>query len=241
MDHSKKTVLITGVSSGIGYAVAKRFIGLGASVAGIDLHSCDLPLSLFHQGDLAQKSTIEMFALQCIQRFGEIDILVNNAMLTRGGVFDCSYEDFLYVQQIGVAAPYYLTKLLLDHFAKGAAVVNISSTRTFQSQSNTESYSAAKGGITALTHALSISLAGRVRVNAIAPGWIDTGDSLLSDADLAQHPAGRVGSPEDIVSAILFLCAEENSFVTGHTLVVDGGMSSMMVYHGDGGWTFNEQ
>ena len=240
MDFSRKTVVITGVSKGIGYAVAQRFIDLGANVAGIDLKDCELPLAFFLKGDVGDKDTLEAFASRCIHKFGRIDVLINNAMLSRGGVSSCSYEDFIYAQKVGVAAPYYLTKLLMDHFAKSAAVVNISSTRAFQSQGDTESYSAAKGGITALTHALAISLAGRVRVNAVAPGWIDIGDNTLSAADHAQHPAGRVGRPEDIVSAVLFFCAEENSFITGQTLVVDGGMSKLMVYHGDERWAMKE-
>lgn len=140
-----------------------------------------------------------------------------------------------------MAAPFYLTKLLVDHFAKGAAVVNITSTRAFQSQKDGESYAAAIGGLTALTHVMAVSLAGCARVIAVAPGWIDTRDSPLSLADHAQHPIRRVGTPADIVSAVLFLCAEENAFITGQTLVVDGGMSRLMVYHGEEGWAFNEK
>ncbi len=169
-----------------------------------------------------------------------MDFLINNAMMTKGGLDACGYADFVETLRVGVAAPYYLTKLLVPRFAPGASVVNLSSTRAFQSQANTESYTAAKGGITALTHAMAVSLAGVARVNAIAPGWIDTIGSAFPEGDTAQHPVGRVGTPEDIVQAALFLCGEGAGFITGQTLVVDGGMSKLMVYHGDGGWTFNQ-
>jgi NAD(P)-dependent dehydrogenase (short-subunit alcohol dehydrogenase family) len=155
------------------------------------------------------------------------------------------------VLDVGVTAPYLLTSLLLPLFQPGASVVNIASTRAFQSQADTESYSAAKGGILALTHALAVSLAHRVRVNAVSPGWIDTtawqgmpvktgGGNLpaLSLADAAQHPANRVGQPADIVRTVMYLCHPDNSFVTGQNLTVDGGMSVQMVYHGDEGWRY---
>lgn len=166
----------------------------------------------------------------------------------KGGILSgCTYDDFLYVQRVGVAAPFWLTSRLKPHFAPGASIVNLSSTRAFQSQADTESYSAAKGGITALTHALAISLAGIARVNSIAPGWIETarfheGTDVphYTESDLLQHPSRRVGEPEDIVQAAFFLCDERNSFITGTNLTVDGGMSKLMVYHNDEGWTLDK-
>ena len=238
MDFNGKTVVITGVSGGIGRCLARGFMERGARVAGIDLLPSPDPLDLFMRGDLAEQSVLEEFAGKVKAAMKRVDVLVNNAMLIRGGLSACGYEDFLYIQKIGVAAPYYLTRLLSPVFAPGACVINISSTRAGQSQKDTESYTAAKGGIGALTHALAMSLAGRARVNAIAPGWIDTKGSVLSEADLAQHPAGRVGKPEDILHAALFLCSEEASFITGQTLTVDGGMSKKMIYHNDEGWRF---
>ncbi len=235
---SGKTIVITGVSQGIGLALAKSFLAQNAQVIGVDLKPCPIDLSLFLQGDLADPVFLEEIALKTIENYAQVDILINNAMRAYGGIFDCGYEDFLTAQHVGVAAPYFLTKLFLDAFSKGASILNISSTRAFQSQGGTESYTAAKGGITALTHALSISLSGKVRVNAIAPGWIDTTGAVFEGADLAQHPAGRVGEPNDIVSAAIFLCSDQASFITGQTLVVDGGMSKKMVYHNDEGWHF---
>ena len=165
----------------------------------------------------------------------------------RGGILsDCEYEDFLYVQRVGVVAPYMLSRLFKDHFQGMGAIVNISSTRAFQSQSDTESYTAAKGGITALTHALAVSLSGVARVNSVAPGWIDTGayhddtnyEAVYSTGDTAQHPSGRVGEPADIARVVDFLCDERNSFINGENITVDGGMSRLMVYHNDCGWTY---
>ena len=204
----------------------------------MDQGASDTPCDFFFQGDLARKEDIEAFAAQCIQRYGTIDLLVNSAMASEGGYPDCGWEAFMKAQAVGVAAPYYLTTLLAPHFAPGASVINISSTRAFQSQAGTESYSAAKGGITALTHAMAVSLAGKARVNAIAPGWIDTTGTDFLGPDALQHPAGRVGTPEDILQAVLYLSSSAAGFITGQTLVVDGGMSRKMVYHGDEGWTY---
>lgn len=238
MDLSGKTAVITGVSAGIGRCLALGFMEKGAKVAGIDLLPSPDALDLFMRGDIAEQAALEDFAGRVRGTLGRVDILVNNAMLTGGGLDGCGYEDFLYAQRTGVAAPYYLTRLFKPAFAPGASVLNISSTRACQSQKNTESYTAAKGGVQALTHALAMSLSGLARVNAIAPGWIDTKESGLSDADRAQHPAGRAGKPEDILAAALFLCSEKASFITGQTLVVDGGMSKRMIYHNDEGWHF---
>lgn len=230
--------IITGTSHGIGRHLAASFHARGWRVAAMDREASDTPCDFFFQGDLARKEDIEAFAAQCIQRYGTIDLLVNNAMASEGGYPDCGWESFMRAQAVGVAAPYYLTTLLAPHFAPGASVINISSTRALQSQAGTESYSAAKGGITALTHAMAVSLAGKARVNAIAPGWIDTTGTDFTGLDALQHPAGRVGTPEDILQAVLYLSSPAAGFITGQTLVVDGGMSRKMVYHGDEGWTY---
>ena len=237
MSFSGKTALITGCSRGIGAAIARAFKAQGVRVAGIDLNPPSEALDLFIQGDIASKETLERLAADCVRAFGQVDFLINNAMITRGGLETCGYEDFVEVLKVGLAAPYYLTRLLAPHFAPGACVINLSSTRAFQSQAGTESYTAVKGGITALTHAMAVSLSGIARVNAIAPGWIDTTGSSFSGGDTAQHPVRRVGQPEDIAAAALFLCGPGAGFITGQTLVVDGGMSKLMVYHGDAGWT----
>ena len=243
MDFTDKTVVITGGVNGIGLCIAEVFRKAGAKAAVIDMDekgrncNCDL----FYHGDISDEPTLVKFANKVVSEFGSVDYLINNACISKKGILsDCSYDDFLYVQKVGVAAPYILTKLFLPHFNNGAAVVNISSTRAFMSQSDTESYTAAKGGISALTHALSVSLAGRVRVNSISPGWIDTTNSGFSDEDNSQHPAGRVGKPSDIAKMVLFLCSEDAGFITGENITIDGGMTKQMVYHDDNGWRFEK-
>jgi NAD(P)-dependent dehydrogenase (short-subunit alcohol dehydrogenase family) len=141
--------------------------------------------------------------------------------------------------RVGITAPFFLTRLFMGHFNTPASIVNISSTRHLMSQADTESYTAAKGGITALTHAMAVTLAGKARVNAISPGWIDTTGSRFEGPDATQHPVGRVGTPSDIVHAVMFLCSPESGFITGQNITVDGGMTKQMVHHNDFGWTYN--
>ncbi len=240
MDYKNKVAVITGGSNGIGKCIVEAFRLSGAFVAVIDKSDNAPDCDLFYYGDIAEEAILKDFSYKVIEKYGNIDYLINNACLSRGGIFDCDYEDFLYVQKVGVVAPFMLTKLFLTHFNTGAAIVNISSTRAFQSQSNSESYTAAKGGITALTHALAVSLGGKVRVNAISPGWIDTTDSMFEGADNSQHPAGRVGKPADIARMVMFLCSEQSGFITGENITIDGGMSKLMVYHGDHGWEYTQ-
>ena len=232
-----KIAVITGGSHGIGLAAAQEFIKAGANVAVMDLNPCSESFALFYQGDIANEGDLNAFASKVIHRFGKVDYLINNACISRGGILSgCSYDDFLYVQRIGLAAPYLLTKLFLPHFNPNGAVVNISSTRAYQSQPDTESYSAAKGGITALTHALAVSLAGIVRVNCISPGWISTTADEFCLADNVQHPSRRVGVPSDIANMVLYLCSEKAGFINGENIIIDGGMSKQMIYHNDHSW-----
>jgi len=154
------------------------------------------------------------------------------------GIDDCDWEGFQRALTIGVTAPFYLTKLFVPHFAPGASVINLSSSRDRMSQPQTESYTAAKGGIAALTHALAISLAGKARVNSISPGWIDTIGSDITGADARQQPVGRVGKPEDIAALALFLCSDSAGFITGENICADGGMTKLMIYHGEHGWVY---
>ncbi len=233
MNFENKVAVVTGGARGIGKSIVDAFTALGAKVCVIDI----LPNEYF-VGDLADEKALVAFSEQVKSEHGKIDYLVNNAMLSKGGLDNCSFDDFHYALKVGVTAPYYLTRLFAASFNPGGAVVNISSTRWLMSQPNTESYSAAKGGITALTHALAVTLSGKVRVNAVAPGWIGTADSVLSPADVLQQPVGRVGAPEDIANAVLFLCSEESSYITGQVLPVDGGMTKLMIYHGDHGWSY---
>ena len=229
-----KTVVITGIAQGIGQVLAQGFTDRGWQVLGIDVK--DNPGFV---GDISQKEDLDKFLAWIRKQTDTVDLLINNAMQSSGGIHDATYESFSRTLAIGVTAPFYLTQQLEEQFSKDASIINILSSRMGQSQANTESYSAAKGGLRALTHSLMVSLAGKVRVNAIVPGWIDTTGSSFSDADMKQHPSGRVGQPEDILNAALFLADPKNSFINGEELFVDGGMSKLMVYHGDEGWTLD--
>jgi NAD(P)-dependent dehydrogenase (short-subunit alcohol dehydrogenase family) len=124
----------------------------------------------------------------------------------------------------------------MPYFAEGASIVNISSSRDRMSQPETESYTAAKGGISALTHALAVTLAGKVRVNSVSPGWIDNAYTVYEGPDATQQPAGRVGMPPDIANMVLYLCSDMAGFITGENICIDGGMTRLMIYHGDHGW-----
>ena len=230
-----KTAVITGGAQGIGRAVADAFLREGASVYIIDKQPGE-----WFVGDVSDKGTLERFAESVIAKSGRVDYLVNNALPLMKGIDDCSWEEFSYALAVGVTAPFYLTKLLMPYFSPGASVVNIASSRDRMSQPQTESYTAAKGGIAALTHAMAVSLAGKARVNSISPGWIDTTGSEITGADALQQPAGRVGKPEDIAETVLFLCSDKAGFITGENICIDGGMTKLMIYHGEHGWTYRE-
>ena len=230
---ANKVAVVTGGAKGIGRAIAQEFRKAGAAVCVIDL----LPNEYF-VGDVSDRAVLEEFARKVIAEHGHVDYLINNALPLMKGIDACSWEEFNYALRVGVTAPFYLTKLFAPHFAPGAAVVNISSSRDRMSQPQTESYTAAKGGISALTHALAVSLAGKVRVNSISPGWIETGDTVWSGPDADQQPAGRVGNPLDIANMVLFLCSDKAGFITGENICIDGGMTRQMIYHNDFGWTF---
>ena len=226
-----KVVVVTGGAQGIGRCIREEFEREGARVCVIDLKEND-----FFQGDVGDKTALERFAAKVIAECGHVDVLVNNALPVMRGIDECTWEEFSYALNVGVTAAFYLAKLFKPHFAPGASIINISSSRDRMSQPQTESYTAAKGGISALTHALAVSLAGRVRVNSISPGWIDTAYTVYEGPDAIQQPAGRVGHPGDIAAMALFLCSKEAGFITGENIAIDGGMTKLMIYHGDNHW-----
>ena len=231
MEFENKVVVVTGGARGIGKAICEHFEKEGAKVCVIDILEND-----FFVGDIADKAKLEAFVAKVIEKYGRVDVLVNNALPIMRGIDTCSFEEFQYALSVGVTAPFYLAKLFKDYFAEGASIINISSSRDRMSQPQTESYTAAKGGISALTHALAVSLAGKVRVNSVSPGWIDTAYTVYEGPDAVQQPAGRVGNPDDIAALALFLASDRAGFITGENICVDGGMTRLMIYHGDHGW-----
>lgn len=232
MDFKDKIAVVTGGAQGIGRCITEEFRKAGAHVCVIDKQQGD-----HFVGDLADKQVMEQFAKEVIDRHGHVDFLINNALPLMKGIDECTYEEFQYALSVGVTAPFYLAKLFAPHFAEDAAIVNISSSRDRMSQPQTESYTAAKGGIAALTHALAISFSGKVRVNSISPGWIDTAYTAYEGPDAIQQPAGRVGNPMDIANMVLYLCSHKAGFITGENICIDGGMTRQMIYHGDNGWS----
>lgn len=227
----EKVVVITGGAKGIGKCIAEEFSACGAYVYVIDKEKGE-----HFVGDLSQKDVLEAFASEILSKHDRVDYIINNAPPMMRGIDECTYEDFQDALSVGVTAPFYLVKLLKDHLVKGASVVNISSSRDRMSQPQTESYTAAKGAIAALTHALAVSLAGKARVNSISPGWINTTQEKYDGADALQQPVGRVGNPMDIVNMVMFLCSDKAGFITGENICIDGGMTKQMIYHGDHSW-----
>ena len=178
MMFENKIAVVTGGASGIGRCIAAQFEKEGAIVCIIDVK--DNPS---YVGDISDPAILEDFARFVVEKHGHVDYLINNALPPMHGLNTCTWEQFNYALRVGVSAPFYLTKLFAPYFAPGAAIVNISSSRDRMSMPQTESYTAAKGGIAALTHAMAVSLSGKARVNSISPGWIDTADSGISGAD----------------------------------------------------------
>ncbi|MBQ0065049.1 MAG: SDR family oxidoreductase [Firmicutes bacterium] len=230
-----KVVLVTGGAHGIGKQIVADFKEAGAHVYMIDIQEGN-----HFVGDLSKKEVIEEFVQYVLSQEDHIDILINNAIPLFKGIDTCSYEEFQYALNVGLTAPFYLSKLCAPYFVYGSSIINMTSTRAYMSMSQSESYASAKGGISALTHALAVSLGPKVRVNSIAPGWIETDGVEYSGADAKQQPVGRVGNPKDISNMVLFLCSDKAGFITGENITIDGGMMHQMIYHDDHGWKLEE-
>ena len=234
--------IVTGCSNGIGRCITFMFLKNGHEVYGVDIDEKGKLIEdvhdkfFFYKANIGDKKELEGF-IKSVE-YIRFDGIINNAGFSMGGIDNCSYEDFNYVLRVGLSAPFYLVKSLKNNLNINSSIVNIASTRAFMSQRNSESYAASKGGLIALTHALSISLKGKSRVNCISPGWIDVSNSEISKADKLQHPIERVGKPEDIAEMVMFLCSDKGSFIDGENIIIDGGMSKLMIYHGDNNWKY---
>lgn len=233
MQFKNKVVVITGGAHGIGKTTKEAFEAEGAIVEVIDISEGN-----HYVGDISKKDVLEAFAKYVIEKHSHVDILINNALPIMRGIDECSYEEFEYAMAVGVTAPFYLSKLFMEYFDGDSCIINISSSRDRMSQPQTESYTAAKGGIAALTHAMAVSLAGLARVNSISPGWIETGDVAYEGPDATQQLVGRVGNTMDIANMILFLCSDKAGFISGENICIDGGMTKQMIYHGEHGWNY---
>ncbi|MBE3599685.1 MAG: glucose 1-dehydrogenase [Limnochordaceae bacterium] len=247
-----KLALVTGAGEGIGRAIAMRLGEAGAAVAVVEIdadsakdaeaelreHGVDAMAVVADVGDPAQaRRAVD----QALARWHRLDILVNNAGIGIHAPFEeITVEQWDRVLAVNLRAPFILAQASAPHLRRArGSIVNIASTRAFMSEPNTEPYSASKGGLVALTHALAITLGPHVRVNCISPGWIETSlwrrrdrrrSPELRHVDHAQHPVGRVGRPEDVAAACLFLVSDDAGFMTGANVVLDGGMTVKMLY-----------
>ncbi|MCY9695160.1 SDR family NAD(P)-dependent oxidoreductase [Paenibacillus alginolyticus] len=254
----RKIAAITGGGQGIGRAIALAFAqeGYGVSIADIDmdagLETVELlrPYTddaMFMKLDVSNEEEVRHWIERTATELGGIDVLVNNAGIFHiADVLELTAEQFQRVISVNLSGAFLCSQAaarMMKLNGRGGSIINMASTRAFMSEPNTEAYSASKGGIAALTHAMAVSLGGYgIRVNAISPGWIEVREWQLSsrkeivvhsETDLKQHPVGRVGKPEDIASACLYLSSEKAGFITGQNLTIDGGMSIKMIYEED--------
>jgi NAD(P)-dependent dehydrogenase (short-subunit alcohol dehydrogenase family) len=252
-DFTNTTILVTGGAQGIGRAIVTLLLARKANVVIAD---CDLEAgeelvaalnlpqqTLFYPTDVASEAAVHSCISTTVARFGRLDGLVNNAGIAHPGrtpVTELSVDVWERMLRVNLTGAFLMTKHAAPHLERHrGAIVNIASTRVLQSEPHTEAYSASKGGLVALTHALAISFAHRIRVNAVLPGWIDVSGlqkasklrpSELRPDDHLQHPAGRVGVADDVAAMVAYLLSEQASFITGQSLVVDGGMTKKMTY-----------
>ncbi|MEG1749549.1 MAG: SDR family oxidoreductase [Tannerellaceae bacterium] len=242
-----KRVFVTGGANGIGRSIVSAFSKVGARVAFCDTDEAaanelcsSLPsFVLFCKADVTDEAALIEVINKLINSWGDIDILINNVGISKfSPLVETTVEQFDRILSTNLRPVFITSQLLAAHRnnkegkQRYGRIVNIASTRALQSEPGSEAYAASKGGIVALTHALAVSLSEyNVTVNCISPGWVQNENyASLKATEHQQHPSGRVGRPEDIANACLFLCAPENDFINGHNLVIDGGMTKKMIY-----------
>ena len=254
MDYLGKVVIVTGGGQGIGQCMALTYAQNGASVvvaeideeAGLETKTIiekDSRECLFIKTDVSNEKSVKKMINEVVDRYGKIDILINNAAISSTNendtLFTRSIDTFEKVMAVNVTGTYMCAKYSAIHMPEGSSIINIASTRASMSEPHTEPYTASKGAVLAMTHALANSLAHKVRVNVISPGWIDVSGwkkkkerkfTVLSEQDHLQHLVGRVGTPQDIAQAALFLTGDKAGFITGSNFVIDGGMTVKMIY-----------
>ncbi|MGL4363466.1 MAG: glucose 1-dehydrogenase [Cellulosilyticaceae bacterium] len=252
MDFANKVVVVTGGGQGIGACIATEYGKKKATVviaeideeAGLEIEAevnAQGGHGLFVKVDIANEKSVIDMVNQLNKRYGKIDILINNAAISSSGtLFTRTIEEFEKVISVNVTGAYCCAKHCVPlMIGENCSIINMTSTRAMMSEANTEPYSASKGAVLALSHSLAASLSPKIRVNSISPGWIDTSQwkkkserkfVALREKDHCQHLVGRVGVPEDIAKAVLYLTSEEAGFITGSQIVIDGGMTVKMIY-----------
>jgi NAD(P)-dependent dehydrogenase (short-subunit alcohol dehydrogenase family) len=237
----RKVALVTGAANGIGRAISLHLLEAGWCIAALDLPKTRLAppfrgwarSSMTIEADVTDEIAVRDAVRSTLDRFGRLDAVVSNAgIMIRRPIRRLSLDDWRRVIDINLTATFLLARAAARPLrsARGS-IVTIASTRALMSEPNTESYSASKGGLVALTHALAISLGPAVRVNCVSPGWIATSDTKLKRRDHTQHPVGRVGRPQDVAEMVAFLLdAEKSGFITGANVAVDGGMTRKMIF-----------
>ncbi len=251
VEDGRRTAIVTGGGQGIGKAIARKFLREGIRViiaeydeqAGMETEKEFQPFGeiTFIHTDVADANMVRSSVEKTVGLFGKIDILINNAgIMIRKPISELSPEEWNRVIGVNLTGAFLFSKYAASSLRDaGGSIINIASTRALMSEADTESYSASKGGLTALTHALAVSLGPQVRVNCISPGWIEVSEwkkrvsrhtADLGSQDHLQHPAGRVGKPEDIADLVSFLVSPGASFITGANFCVDGGMTRKMIY-----------
>lgn len=238
--YKNKVVFVTGAANGLGNAIAKAYAKLNAFVIAIDIVDTKFNEKNidFYKADLKSEDQIKNVFKDVVKKYGSVHVLINNGAISKfnKSIFDIELSEFDEVIAVNLRGSFICSKEFIkanegEYYGR---IINIASTRFNQNEAGWEAYGASKGGLISLTNTMAISLSETpITVNAISPGWIKVDDYELSDIDKKQHPSGRVGVPKDIVNACLFLTNEDNDFINGSNIIIDGGMTKKMIYIDD--------